>query len=225
MRAQRNTCVRRWGSARGRGEGMVQQRCATHAWPSHAAHLRDAADVLLTVSRSKAQVLVQAVAHIVAVQQAGGCRHGRQGTGRVVVRGAAAGGGSGPPYWGSTARQAAGCAQRGPIVHTGCFECFDAYSPWLGIAGASPARGNRRICCNRKDPRVQVWRSPLPMSFSACSRVHATVLFPEPLRPVNQRTQPFWPNIFSLSSVCTMPSCHLMLVEEPTSYAVKFVAD
>lgn len=39
---------------------------------------------------------------------------------------------------------------------------------------------------------------------------------PEPERPVNQRTHPFWFMAFSRVAVSTDPSCHLMLVESPT---------
>ena len=60
-------------------------------------------------------------------------------------------------------------------------------------------------------PRLELrpWRmlSPsrqtvtLPRSARACSKVQATVDLPEPERPVNQRTQPFWSMIFSLVSL------------------------
>jgi hypothetical protein len=51
-----------------------------------------------------------------------------------------------------------------------------------------------------------------PRECSACSRVHATVLLPLPLKPVNHTTHPRWPRRVSLASVGTPPSCHLMLV-------------
>ena len=48
---------------------------------------------------------------------------------------------------------------------------------------------------------------------------------PEPLRPVNQRTQPFWFIAFSRVAVSTEPSCHLMFVESPTLYASTSTAE
>ena len=65
----------------------------------------------------------------------------------------------------------------------------------------------------------------LPFWKSACSRVYATVDLPEPLRPVNQRTQPFWFIAFSRVAVSTEPSCHLMFVESPTLYASTSTAE
>ena len=59
----------------------------------------------------------------------------------------------------------------------------------------------------------------LPFWNSACSSVYATVDLPEPDRPVNHSTQPFWFIAFSRVAVSTEPSCHLMLVESPTLYA------
>lgn len=62
-----------------------------------------------------------------------------------------------------------------------------------------------------------------PIAARLCSSWHATVLLPLPLSPVNHSTQPRCFSRPSFTSVGTAPSCHLMLVELPTSCTTRGV--